>query len=571
MSGSDMTESGLDDFSQFCPAESLSSEMEKLSDSKLKPGKVRSKVAWFSRKSKANSIAWPGEESFDQSCDKRPSGKKRKSRGKNRNSLPVEMLLPAKLETSTSGEEEEEQKAEGDVSSMVDRGTSPMDSPILHLASLKKELDSLKGCVSQRRTVFSPSHSPDLCFFDNPEPHASSLSVDKPFNVLSSSDNVVFPLEEYSVHVAPFYHPNESRATSHEKLVYSSGSCQDLFNNLLHDMPHDHSPAMQRQGSFEYDHLEEVLVEEKLIDDSRSHQVRKEGPGGYFVAVQFSAEENKNSIIDSTVASRKSSFASVPEEGVTTHLAEPNTCKVPSHHTTLPSSVCQSTGLSYSIPGRLNSPSLNTLADASDASSQKLHLWKSLSGLTSTIGDSKDSCHCPSCCSCGSSQRKLVASDSCDFKTSPSVSHTRHISEDLSHFIKHPVCPLKRYANFSSYHNTPTRRHKHSISPLVHNRVERVRSDGDRDKIFIPSVDTAHDDVETAHSCIYLTNSAFTDPETQSLSSLQSHLSIHSTATVNSTHSSNCCERQHVPYNKGVDVAVFKQRMDVSEACITCM
>jgi hypothetical protein len=247
----------------------------------------------------------------------------------------------------------------------IKRFSSPIDSPMYHLISLQKELDSLKDSV-----WLSPSHSPDLTLFETP-PETSRpppLIVEEPFTILS--DNIIFPLEEYSVQVPPFYHPQS-----------------DIEPSFLSS--EDISLPIKRQGSYEYDHLETIS------ESSRKCQSNNFIKDEYIVAVQFSKEENKEktstltTLADIEVSSRKNSTVSSPGSHKEYSSLKSSPRNIPSNNR-----------LSSSIPNGLDS--FSTLSDINRCREDNLHIWNSTSKLTRK----EQICCCPSCCSCRSNKRR---------------------------------------------------------------------------------------------------------------------------------------------------------------------
>ena len=541
------TVSGLTDFSRFCPAdEIMESPGNDSEEEEIKPVRYRPKgTTWFSRIGKSNSLT-----SVDSSNLAEEGGrgekklrKNQKFQSKSRNSLPEETILPALLQDKD-----------------VPHNPSPIDVPISHLQSLQKELEALKGCVSKQRAIFSPSHSPDLCCLEEeayPKPHPPPLIVDEPFNIFteSSSDNIIFPLEEYCVQVEPFY------PTSEEALQNGGGPTTSDENRL------------ERQGSLEYDHLENQEEDERVEPQEVGVSPPKSDSGSYFVAVQFSEEENKDvktstlATNDDVVPSRKNSVISVHDV-----ISKQPPQSLPPPFLTLqhgkPSPInARPSRMSSSIPGRLNSPSLSRITSPSHTyfSNQQ---WSSASQLART-----EACHCPSCCSCGSSLRRFTGKDG-----RSSRGHTRQASYDFlsrggAAFYS---CPLKRYNK--SLHLV----HQPQVSPLVLDRtIHRSEESGEkreseeisrsRDEPLTNTISinsfTSHDGGTNNNVSSDVASVLEGDSDTQSLWSVPSIHSTYSFSGPPHLHVASvpppCCDRSHVSYNNGVDVNVFKERIDV--------
>lgn len=581
-----MTESGLSDFSHFCPADSLPYHTSsKSSDDttttinnnkssvKLRSSKANTSSSsgstWFARRmAKSHSVALTVTLDKDHDNYKKTTlFQKSTSPMLSRNSLPDATALLTDVHKRGGGG--------------VDRNSSPIDVPMSHLISLQKELDVLKDCVTKHGgNSSSPNSSADdLSIFeeDFPKPRPPPLVVDEPFNILtpSTTENVIFPLEEYSVQVEPFYNSSYTLTGSDSSLNDSGG-------------PRPSTPptsnGLKRQGSFEYDHLEEIS-EEQENNRSTSPPISSSN-SSYFVAVQFSEEENKD-VKTSTLATlyddgnpsslRKNSIHNVLEEQPSFHPSTTTTTVTSLPPSTMgsflslqhgkPSPInAHSSRLSHSIPGRLNSPSLHTL---SDVTSDHTQYWSS--SMTTTQETPNDKCHCPSCCSCGSSLRKLSL-ESNGHQTSHEIT-----PPPLGHSPPYS-CPLQRYKT-RSLKNSSKISSVSGISPLASSKIERVRSDGNRDKcdilrpatssvppthvsISTPIVTTSQVEPEPSLDNIPVILPS-SDPETQSLWSIPSHYSIQSSVTGGSV-LPPCCDRIHVGYQNGLDVNVFKERMDVS-------
>ena len=556
-------ESGLDDFSHFCPAEQLhvGVEMNETPILRQKNSKVKNKVAWFSRRSKASSTIGSDRDDYPSPQKDKPSRKGKLGR-KNRNSLPVDVVYPSpcdavtslqpvvtKSETSTSGEDEEDYR-------------SNELNPTSCVTALQNELHSLKGCVSERRTVFSPSTSPDLDSRDPLQTYPPSLPKDEPFEILSS-DHIVLPMQEYSIQVSPFIYPDTTETNKPHDQSPDVSCDPNIHSNhnesSSHDKSHDHKLKITRQGSLEYDHLEpeyEVPVDGVL--DSRTTMDN----GGYFVSIQFS--EQKNS--DKHVIAENTLEPNIPVSVSENHFFDQPDSSLLTDISPFPRSLQQpiKNNFSSSIPGRLNSPNLSTFSEV-----QKPQ-WNSASHIPLSNKD-EEVCHCPSCCSCGSSQRQLSIQDPGHRLNVSSSQHSRYYSEDLSNasWPRSPVCPLKRFTDNSTSKLTFPRvtRLKNTASPAVSKQFERVSSDGERkrdeeEKVFGSSVEVSHSNTviedELDISGCY-GNQFVCDPETQSL---MSHTSCQSSITYNSSHS-YYSDHNYTSFNKGVDGTVFKQRMEV--------
>ena len=574
-----ITVSGLTDFSQFCPAGKMAEGARTQREEGNKPVRYRPKgTTWFSRIGKSNSLTVVDSNSKETSTGKLEGGgggekklkRSQKSHSKSRNSLPDESMI---FHKEQDNREDIKTKKRTDEET---RNISPIDIPMSHLLSLQKELDALKGCVSKQRAVFSPSNSPDLCCLEEaeeyPKPHPPPLIVDTPFNILScsSTENVIFPLEEYSVQVEPFYPSSEA----------DSG-----------DAPENPGKRLERQGSLEYDHLENPQDEraESKQEDMSLGSPPTSDSSGYFVAVQFSEEENKDvktstllATNDEIIPSRKNSVISVHDNQ---KQPPPHPFLTLQHGKPTPINAL-STRLYSSIPGRLNSPSLSGLSRFSSPSHTHFSAqpWSSSMQLTTPITD--ETCHCPSCCTCGSSLRRLNGEKG-TAETNPS--HTRQASYDFlsgGGGVGYHSCPLKRYNKLRDPVQPVCQ-----VSPLILGRTavknEKTEQGRGREELLCNTVSihsfTSHDGGSHGDTASVLSGGGAGggDSDTQSLWSTPS-MNLNSSGVIlphpPPPPPATCCDRTHVSYNNGVDVNVFKERLDVSKVytctciymCITC-
>ena len=545
------TVSGLTDFSRFCPADKIKEKQagKDSEDEEIKPVRYRPKgTTWFSRIGKSSSLTSVDTSNLVEEGGKgeKKLRKYHKFQSKSRNSLPEEAILPALLQ---------EDKADR-------HNASPIDVSMSHLQSLQKELEALKGCVSKQRAVFSPSHSPDLCCLEEepyPKPHPPPLVVDEPFNIFteSPSDNIIFPLEEYCVQVEPFY------PTSEEPLQDGESPTSFAENRL------------ERQGSLEYDHLENQEEEgERAEPQEDGLSPPKSDSGSYFVAVQFSEEENKDvktstlATNDDVVPSRKNSVISV-HDVISKQPQQPLPPFLTLQHGKPSPINARPSRMSSSIPGRLNSPSLSRITSPSHTSYlSNQHCWSSTSQLART-----EACHCPSCCSCGSSLRRFAGKNG-----RSSSGHTRQASYDLSRSgLAFYSCPLKRYNKSLQLVQQPqvsrlvldrtVRRNEESGEKKETEENSKTREEPLTNTVSINSF-TSHDGGPTNNTSSDIASVLEGDFDTQSLWSVPS---IHSTCSFSgpphlhtpSVPPPPCCDRSHVSYNNGVDVNVFKERLDV--------
>ena len=307
---------------------------------------------------------------------------------------------------------------------------------------------------------------------------------------------VITPLEEYCIQVEPFIDPTFSPR------------------------------RLGRRGSLEYDHLEHYDPAPQPVDGSRSPD---DGDGShetppaaldndYCVTVQFNtpaASMEEPRVMETTDPVELSS------------RCQPCCMDDSSPRRSL------AAGISHSIPGRLNSPSLRV------GSHRKLCEWSSATTLPS------GACHCPACCSCGSSQRRLTSSISSSISFTldpPGLADQRDL---YSSWPRHRLCPLKQYSNKPS--PQPSRKPSVHFSPAL--PVKFPGSSPSRSHTDQSSLITTH------LTKLPWQQSSGEDDDTQSILSQYSHQSVSTTG---------CCDHTHISSNEGVDGSVFKQRMKVS-------
>ena len=463
---------------------------------RLEP-KVRSKIAWFSRKSKANSVALQERESFWRDTTFNEGS------GKYRNSMPVDISLFEESFSFLDSEELDDDHAE---------------SPDLYIKKVREELEALKGFVAERRSFFSPPHSPELQVVNDADP-LTAVAKELTAEYSSSSESIVLPISEYSVQVPPFIPTNESQ-----------------------------SPTFSRQASLEYDHLEEKkddVAQEKDCPDGFHDG------GTCFVTLQYVEDKCQSEVISCDGSpQRKRSLVSISENTIQENCDIDDFSVPVGMHTHSPFLLRQREH-SSSIPGRLDSPSLmkSPLRHHHNLLSQQQ--WNS----TSHIRDEhKEPCHCPACCSCGSSQRQLTPSGSFESKNSlPTQTRT---SNNGLHTLPRLVntCPLKRYTcivRTSSSHTSKSSSLQRKLSSIA--AVPNVADARERDFAVISNSDADN-----------ISRDAFLhDADDESICSLQSAQSA-------TTRSSCCCNHSRSLYNQGVDGSMFKERMKVCISACFC-
>ena len=547
MAESDIT----DDFSLFCPASSLPVTKRDVKQPPSKPSsKVKAKVAWFAKKSSSPDPV------------KRPISPKRHQ---GRNSLPPDLavqlddtaILPSAVsQTSTDACRN---GGGGKTSRPLSSPAFPLDA-LKPLRALQGELDALKGCVSQRRALFSPQRASSPIVHthdDQPVPTARTSPCSPHPTSPLQQEAVVFPLKEYSVQVEPFIDPTSSSPPSVSPIRHS------------------------RRGSLEYDHLEDFDPSPHSVEENGSPDRGIADPhtdnDTYFVTVQFhtssaGGQEVKPDDIRTHIHSNEAECldrggmneeeqeveggegggeegedlgAYAEEAALSCEQQRLEAASRPPQMRYPPRSL--NMRISNSIPSRLNSPNLRFGTTHSDRLTKGL--WSSASILQPPSTD--PTCHCPACCSCGSSQRQLTSSMS--FTHDSTMTEHRDV---CSSWPRHRLCPLKRYT--SDKLNSPLTRWKRSHSPLPAKK-HTVH--------FSPALPTKYQTAPghfharsgTVEMPLHYTTSFVDDDldDTHSLASSYSHQSV-STFT-----SSGCCDQTHIPYNKGVDGSVFRQRMQV--------
>ena len=591
MSAEAGTESGSEDFSRFYPAEDSGEVNVNLSELMLNDvGVCEGRTPLFSRKTKATSIILPESEEILLKPKLSPGRRRIAGKRKNHSSLPAELGYTFNDISSTSG-------FGNGIDNMTETEVVCSDA-MSRIAAFRRELELLKGCVSERRTVFSPSTSPDFCFEDleSPKSRPPPLPVDEPFRILSSSDHVVFPMEEYSIHVPPLAYPepeltDQSPDQSPDDLLekidhaFSNNDLDIPSDEFLDDQSHDEHLHVQptscstltrkfsRQGSLEYDHLEPDEEEDssrragKLVDAETKTTNNK---NSYFVTVQFHDLNDSKEAERKKDDKRKLSFSSVQEKilpdtevqetGVGSE--EPPSCCLSA---TRPYPNHLGGGCSSSIPDHLDTSSPQRIAGI-----KSHHPWSSAGHLHTIVTsqeeeESKPSCHCPVCCSCGSSHRQLPIGPCTltGYKVS-GASHHHQPSEDTLSNASCPACPIERYSGSTTKPSVRTGNHTPGIavSQAISKKIEHTLSVNEkaRDKGFGSSVEIAHsnsvieDELEISSN---YSNHALLDMDNQSVFSFHSLLSVQSGYTAHS-----CCS-SHQPFNKGVEGSLFKERIEV--------
>ena len=278
------------------------------------------------------------------------------------------------------------------------------------------------------------------------------------------------------------------------------------------------SRVVKRRGSFEYDHLEDFdpIVDSQMIESQDN---------SYVVALQLNQAGKGN-------------------------LGDPQLCSQPIEP------IPVSAPISKSIPGHLNLD-----ADLLEVDTRRLLFqWNSVSVLpTKDVEDGP--CHCPCCCSCGSSQRRLTTSVRNGCEAGLSFLSSRFL-ELIDRKFPRQACPLKRYGSDKSF----TKQHLQmkSASPFIQQGAHFAgQCKFQSAKEYSSDQVVVEDDAKG----IGLGGSGFSNES--DTHSMQSTVSTRSFATT-TTSASVCCDRQHIPYSKGVSGSAFKDRMEVSWQLCLC-
>ena len=288
MATEEITESGLEDFSLFCPAASLSiaTRTARHSPSKTASAQVRAKVDWFAKRTVTPEPAGASKNMVSA----HPLA---------RNTLPTNHSKLSEVAARHTTEEPIEHRARNDIRSssrpLSQHAVTPLDA-LKPLRALQDELNALKGCVSQRRVLFSPqrasspivhtaaaSSSPDDLTIDSSLTTDHTLTTDPTLTTdhtleetaAAATGSVITPLEEYCVQVEPFIDPS---------------------------LPP--SRRLSRRGSLEYDHLEHFDPSSQPVDGTNSpdgvgHDDIASAAGdndSYCVTVQFNTATSTSSI-----------------------------------------------------------------------------------------------------------------------------------------------------------------------------------------------------------------------------------------------------------------------------------
>ena len=467
------------DFTSYCPADALCDEGIRPQKMSWHRPSVRSRVALFTRKAKGQTyprqgistqpIIKPlGEENYitDESDLHSFNG--------STEAIPIDC-------TSESTTEDEEEIAIQD-NSWLHEQSSSYASP--------EELHALKGCVTRGRALFSPTP------LSNTSSEHSKVGIDMHRNTKASScdlsvnGNVLLPPTSIPIEAGSHF----------------------------------------RQGSYEYDHLEDFYPDQSprsrnsFCENNLNEQTSL--MESCSVSIQFGSAGYECKAICET---KDVPNLALCEERVE-NQNDTNVAECVEHEkgevNILPYAAVRCLTLSQSTPGRLNSPNLRF----------GHHCVSSVM------------CHCPSCCPCGSFQRKIQGevSKQVDSFCVPQVALThlpeQEHQEKCNSWPRNKVCPLVQHGRMQEQHVVPAGSSALVLtSDLKTSPCHKIESVANFDASEI-----LYQQVPCLGSLV-------------SLKSMNSYQTYRSGSNVSSS-----CEHQHVRYAKGVDGKVFKERVDVS-------
>lgn len=509
------------DFTSYCPASALCDEDIRPQKKRRHRSSVRSRVALFSRKAKGQMYPRQGISSQQRI---KPLGEDScisERTSLYSNSCSEHEMEASPLEWSSESTEDEEGATTQDNSWLHEQPSSYVSA---------EELHALRGCVTRGRAVFSPT----------------------PFSDRSSE------LSKVGIRVDPQTGmPNADPSMSDKLLVPQT--------DLIHIPGQGNEVSHARQGSFEYDHLEDFHPDQahessdsrNSFCDSHPDQQPPLADSACSVSVQFGSTGYECKAVcetDSLPATHNPPSSQMTQETVQPQNEVLATATVANVAKAVESgdvevSCGKSVGarwlpLSQSIPGRLNSPNLRF-------------------GHSTTSGV----CHCPSCCPCGSFQRKISSLSEEASKQQLShcplpvtVSHLPKVEQRdrCNSWPRHKICPLAQYGNDAKhFQKRPSIQVQLQTVPtgsptLIHS--PHLRSSPRHKVGSVPnfSLSEAVDRQDVSYQQI---------PHVESSVSLKSMSSLRTFRS--GSNSSSCCER-HVGYVKGVDGKVYKKRVDVS-------
>ena len=523
MCDSNITVSCLADFTSYCPANDLCSAAIRPRKRSRPKSKVRSRVVWFTRKSKG--LSYPCKHGILSQPNITPLGEEQSPEDRENRRLSDPTALKY-LEGASPEWSTESSSGDEDFSSTLKDGPWLHEEPPGYV--LPEELDALRGCVTRGRALFSPT--PPMNTLEMP------LSKDD-----SGDQNVEDILGDATKELESLQGKGEGGVDS-----FVRPSLSPITDESPRDSWHS------RQGSFEYDHLENFKPGQ-CVNVPDQHKK----PNACSVSIQFGTTGYECQVVcepepgdaDGTTAPENTTVEHTPKAPIATitrsvsseynnlhHLHNSDKCNTTPKWQEHKSDVAsQQLPLSQSTPGRLNSPSLRfspkhvplacrhpphsihksmqTQPISSDDHVRQTHAQSPSPKIRTPVIEELDDSKC------NSWPRNHL---------SPVMWCNNHKPKNVER--PHPIFQSPTHQRFSP---TPP------LRPMKHNSTlppspEEVNGRNSRHGGF----------------------SRYDSTELGSTLSVSSH---RSGSTI-----SSCCERPHVPYVKGVDCSVFKEKMDVS-------
>ena len=506
------------DFTSYCPASAMCDEDIRPQKKCRHRSSVRSRVALFSRRAK-------GQPTCRQGISSQP---RIKALGEENGTGDFSSLYSnscSEHEMEASPLEWSSESTTGDEEAATTQDNSWLhEQPSSYVSA--EELHALRGCVTRGRAVFSPS----------------------PYSVRSSE------LSRVGVHV----YPDSDLSNTDPSMLFVPQTLPGRGSEF----------HRARRFSLEYDHLEdfhpgqthESSDSRNSFSDSHPDQQPTLVDSSCSVSIQFGSTGYECKAVCETddlhvpanqnpSSSQTTQEMVIPQNEAVATAAVANVAKSAecgdTEVTLLPCSKLVGATrlpLSQSTPGRLNSPNLRF-------------------GHRTTSGV----CHCPSCCPCGSFQRRISSlqeeASKQQMSRSPlSVTTVSHLPK-LEHrdrcnsWPRHKICPLARYGS-----DTKLVQKQPSVQAQVHKipagsqtliHSSRPRS-SPRHKRSVPNFDPVVDRRDASYQQLHHVGSSLSLKSTNSPPTFRS-----------GSNSSSCCER-HLGYVKGVDGKVYKERVDVS-------
>ena len=474
MCDSEITVSCPSDFTSYCPADSLCTA-DIRPHKKIRPrSKVRSRVVWFTRKA-----SYPSRQGISSQLRIKPLGETQCKDDEQLDLINEESRCPDWSSDSSSADEEEHTGLKND--------TWLHEQPPCYVS--REEFDALKGCVMRGRALFSP------------RPSKNTLA-----NQATASDD-----------------------SSHASITESE-LCIPPSALLVPSEGHD------RQGSFEYDHLEDFDTQH----NTAVNEIPSVATAGQSVSqldtcsvsIQFGATGYECQAICEAECGNADHTLHPPAISISQkdrEVVAPLTATITRSCSTVYDYLVNSDGRfactgakskylipSQSYPERLN---LRSLRDhSSTSSSRRLTFHRRINVVDPAVTPA----HCQNLSPVIRKYR--MEEQACKCNSWPRIPISRRSAKSSDH-QRDPKCPVQ-----------PSQ--QHFLSPSSDDDAEVDSRCTPPYRQQIGNNDIAQD---LGSTC--------------SLRSIQSHLS--------ESVASSCCECPHVPYVKGVDGSVFKSRMEV--------